>query len=65
MMEWLIQQREFEFTPEISSPNLVYEGTLEKTDSDSKGLGFEFKEMLPDFPFYYRTGMMQFRLKQT
>jgi hypothetical protein len=64
MMEWLIQQRDFEFTPEISSPNTVYEGTLEKTDSDSKGLGFEFKEMLPDFPFYYRTGMMQFRLKQ-
>jgi hypothetical protein len=65
MMEWLIQQREFEFTPEISVPNTVYEGTLEKTDADSKGLGFELKEMLPDFPFYYRTGMMQFRLKQT
>lgn len=65
LFEWLIQQREFEFTPEISSPNVVYEGTLEKTDADSKGLGFEMKEMLPDFPFYYRTGMLQFRLKQS
>lgn len=60
--QWMIQQRFFEFTPEITSPTAFYEGTLEKSQKDGKGLGFQFKEMLPNFPFEYQSGPMVFRL---
>jgi hypothetical protein len=62
MMDWLIQQRLFEFTPEITSPSVFIEGTLETTTEDGKGLGFNFKEMLPNFPFDYQTGTLKFRV---
>lgn len=58
---WLIQQRLFEFTPEISSPNVILEGTLEKTSASGKGLAFIGREMLPQFPFLYDTGLLKFR----
>ena len=58
---WAIQQRVFEFTPEITNPALVYQVTLEKTGSDSKGLSYKFTEQLPEFPFYYRTGLITMR----
>ena len=61
LFAWLIQQRLFEFTPDINSPNTFFEGTLEKTQDDSKGLSYKMKEMLPDFPFRYDTGIMTFR----
>lgn len=61
MLEWMIKQRPFEFTPEFTSPNDIIEGTLERTQYDSNGLGYQMTEMLPDFPFYYRTGLMVFR----
>ena len=60
-MEWAIQQRPLEFTPDISDPNTFYEATLEKTEADGKGLAFMFKEMLPQFPGFYRTGLLTFR----
>lgn len=62
LMDWLIQQRLFEWTPEITSPTVFIEGTLETTAEDGKGLGFNFKEMLPNFPFDYQTGNMKFRV---
>lgn len=58
---WMIQQRLFEFTPEISSPTVFYEGTLESTGDDGKGLGITMKEMLPQYPNQYQTGNMKFR----
>jgi len=58
---WAIQQRLFEFTPEITSPTIIYECTLEKTSSNGKGMGFKMTEMLPNFPFNYDSGMMTFR----
>lgn len=60
-MDWAIQQRLLEFTPEITSPNIFYEGTLEKTSAEGKGLAFKPMEMLPMFPFNYDTGLMTFR----
>jgi hypothetical protein len=60
-MTWAIQQKRLEFTPNISDPNTFYEGTLERTEDDGKGLGFKFVEMLPQFPNFYRTGLMTFR----
>lgn len=62
LLDWLIQQRLFEFTPEITSPSVFLEGTLEMTPEDGKGLGFKFAEMLPNFPFDYKTGTMKFRV---
>lgn len=59
--DWAIQQKVFEFIPQTSSPTTYYEVTLEKSSSDSKGLGFKMSEMLPSFPFYYQTGLMVFR----
>jgi hypothetical protein len=59
---WAIQQRPFDFTPEISNPNTFYQVTLEKTPADSKGLGYLMKEMLPDFPNYYQTGAINLRV---
>jgi hypothetical protein len=62
-IEWIIQQRPLEFTPEISSPNTVYNCTLESTDADGEGMALEMKEMLPDYPFTYDTGLLKFRIK--
>lgn len=64
MLSWAVQQKPFEFTPEITSPNLFYNCTLESTSGDGKGLGYKITEMLPDFPFNYQTGNMRFRLKE-
>lgn len=60
-LDWAIQQRKLEFTPEITSPGLFYEGTLERTEEDGKGLGYRMKEMLPDYPFLVDTGILYFR----
>ena len=60
-LTWAIQQRRFEFTPEITSPSIFYDCTLEHTSSDGKGLGFTMKEMLPQFPGLFQTGLMRFR----
>lgn len=60
-MQWAIQQRRLEFTPEITSPTVYYEGTLETTSADGKALSYKFEEMLPEFPNYFKTGMLKFR----
>lgn len=62
---WAIQQRVFEFTPQISDPSTVYQVTLERSGSSSKGLGFKMTEQLPEFPFYFRTGLMTMRRQQS
>lgn len=62
-MTWAIQQKLFEFTPNVSSPSVFYEVTLESTSADGKGLAYMFKEQLPEFPFNYATGAMKFRQK--
>lgn len=62
-MTWAIQQKPFEFTPRISVPTIVYNVTLETTSADGKALGYKIEEMLPEFPFFYRTGMLKMRLK--
>ena len=63
-MTWAIQQKALEFTPDLSLPSNVINCTLEKTGADSKGLGYAFKEMLPNFPFFYDSGMLTFRVKE-
>lgn len=63
LIDWMIQQKPFDFTPEITSPATVWEVTLEKSSDDGKGLGFNMKEMLPEFPFRYTTGPMTFRVR--
>jgi hypothetical protein len=60
-LEWMIQQRPIDFTPEISAPTVFYESTLEKTGADSKGLSYQMDEMLPQFPNFYKTGILTFR----
>ena len=62
-LTWAIQQQGFEFTPDVTNPNTFYNVTLESTEEDSQGLGYRMKEMLPDMPFLYTTGLLQFRLK--
>lgn len=63
LMNWLIQQRPIEFTPEISNPNSFIQCTLETTPAESKGLGYTMREMLPEFPGLWDTGLMTFRKK--
>jgi hypothetical protein len=60
-ISWMIQQRPLQFTPEINAPTIYYDGTLEGTEADAKGMAFKFKEMLPSFPNFYDTGIMRFR----
>jgi len=59
---WAIQQKPFDFTPEILSPDTVYEVTLEKTSYDGKGMGYRMAEMLPNFPNFYQTGPLNLRI---
>lgn len=61
LLRWLIQQRLFEFTPQVSDPTTFYEGTLEQSSQDGKGLAFTGAEMLPSFPNLYDAGLMRFR----
>jgi hypothetical protein len=59
---WAIQQRPFDFIPEISDPLTSYQVTLEKTSYEGKGLGFQMKELLPNFPNFYTTGPINMRI---
>jgi hypothetical protein len=61
MMTWIIQHRLIEFTPDVTVPGTFYEGTIERTGADGKGLGYKFTEQKPDFPFNYTTGLLTFR----
>jgi len=61
LISWMIQQKPFDFTPEITSPTIVHEVTLESSSDDGKGLGFNMKEQVPKYPFMYTTGAMKFR----
>ncbi len=65
LITWMIQARPIEFTPAIASYSTFYEGTLETSSSDSRAMAFYLKEMLPDFPNIYQTGMMKFRQRLT
>jgi hypothetical protein len=62
-LTWAIEQKPLDFTPEITTGYLFYECTLESTGADGKGLGYLMSEMLPEFPFNYKTGVMKFRQK--
>lgn len=61
LMVWMVQQRPIEFTPEITSPDTFFQGTLESTNADPKGLAYRTMEMLPSYPFQYDTGLLKFR----
>ena len=60
-LTWAISQAEVEFFSDIANPTDFIRVTLEKTDLDGKALGYLMREMLPDFPFFYRTGILHFR----
>lgn len=61
LVQWMIQQREFEFTPDITSPSNFYVGTLE---DPNQGLNFNFTEHLSEgLPFEYATPLMKFRVR--
>jgi hypothetical protein len=64
-LTWAIQQRYFDFTPDVTDSTTFYNSTLETTAEDSAGVGFSFTEMLPEFPFLFDTGLMKFRKKVT
>ncbi len=64
-IQWMIKQRPFDYTPEIKTPTTFYSVTLEKSPADGKGLAFMMKEMLPDYPFVFTTGALEFRVTGT
>jgi hypothetical protein len=63
LVQWMIQQQQFDFTPDYTQPDVFYSVTLESSEADGQGLAFMPTEMLPDFPFYYDTGEMRFRIQ--
>lgn len=63
-LDWAIQQRPFEFVPEIINPNTYYNVTLESTPAEGKGLGYYVREMLPDFPNLYEIANLKMRVKE-
>lgn len=65
MMQWMMQGNLVEFTPNISSPTVFHEGWMEGNNGSSTGLGYSFKELLPDFPNEYDTGLIKFRVRPT
>lgn len=63
LVQWMIQQRELEFTPDITVGNTFYVGTLE---DPNQGLQFNFTEHLSEgLPFEYYTPVMKFRVRNT
>jgi hypothetical protein len=63
LISWMIQQKPFDFTPEILLPTVFHEVTLEKSTEDGKGLGFNMREQVPKYPFRYTTGAMTMRVR--
>lgn len=61
-MSWAIEQKPFDFMPEITSPTTFYQVTLEKTKDDAKGLAWTLVEQLPDYPFSFTTGAIVMRV---
>lgn len=59
---WAIQQRPFDFIPEVSNPSTAYQVTLDKTAYDGKGLGYQMRELLPQFPNFYETQLLTLRI---
>jgi hypothetical protein len=59
--QWSIEQKPFDFTPEVTSPSVFYDVTLEKTSADGSGLAYKMSEMLPEFPFNFSTGLLTMR----
>jgi len=60
---WSIQQRPFDFTPEIANPTNVLTVTLDSTQYEDQGLGYQMSEMLASqMPNFYETGPLKFRL---
>lgn len=59
--DYATRQNLIEFAEDKSVPAVTIDCTLESTEFDGKGMGYLMKEMLPDFPFFYRTGIMRFR----
>ncbi len=62
LMTWLMGQKNIDFTPEISSPSVIYEGSLEGTPQDSQGLAFILNET-PKGCGLYDTGLLKFRVR--
>jgi len=58
LVDWMIQQRELEFTPDITAGNTYFSGTLE---GPNEGLDMTLTEQIPQFPFNYQTPLMKFR----
>lgn len=63
LMTWLMGQKNVDFTPEITSPTVFYEGSLEGTAQDSQGLAFMMNET-PKGCGLYDTGLLKFRVKE-
>lgn len=60
---WAIQQRQFDFTPNLSTPSTVLNSTLDKTDYDDQGLGYKMTELIGEsLPNFYTTGPLVFRI---
>jgi hypothetical protein len=64
LMTWMSLQKLIEFTPEITSPNSFYEGTIEQSSEDGKGFGYRLAEQLNVVPDLFETGLMRFRLRE-
>lgn len=61
---WAIEQKPFDFTPQIEAPGTAYDVTMESTQSDSLALGYRITEMLPTHPFLYTTGPLKMRRRE-
>jgi hypothetical protein len=63
-LQWAIAQKLLEFTPDITNPNVFFEGTLEKTQADGKGLAYNIREQIPQFPGLFDIGLLTFRVNE-
>ena len=65
-LDWATKMKPFDFTPDYeNAPCDVGNVTLERTTADGKGLAFKWREMLPQFPFFYETGQLTMRVVPT
>ena len=64
-LDWAIQKKCIEFTPDCTKPNEYFEIKLDRTPTSKNGTGYRLRDMFEDIgceKLYYKTGRLRWRV---